>query len=85
MTDEQASKPAHPRIDLDTVRETLAYMHGDMASAPELAQVHQALGRVLDEIAAIAPNVTSQHLSTKSNVIALHGPRFVPWTAPGSR
>ncbi len=85
MSDEQGSKSAHPRIDLDTVRETLVYMRDDMASDPHLARIHQALSLALDEIATVAPSALGQQLSAASNVVPIRGPRFVPWIASGTR
>jgi hypothetical protein len=70
---------AEPRIDLNTVRETLAYMHADMDGSQRLARVHEALGRVLEEIATVEPARTGD---TASNVVELTAgwPRFVRWS-----
>lgn len=46
----KAERPAS--IDLDTVRETLSYMHDDMRSVPGLERVAAALGRAIEEIEA---------------------------------
>ena len=85
MASEQGTTSGYPRIDLGTVRETLAYIHEDMAAAPELARVHQAMGLVLAEIAALAPTATSLCLSTDAKVVPIRRARFVPWVASGSR
>jgi hypothetical protein len=70
---------AEPRIDLETVRETLAYMHADMHGSQGLAKVHEALGRVLEEIAAVEPART---MDPPSNVVELTAawPQFVRWS-----
>jgi len=70
---------AEPRIDLETVRETLAYMHADMRGSERLAKVHEALGRVLEEIAAVEP---ARKNDPPSNVVELSAawPRFVRWS-----
>lgn len=41
------------KIDLETMRETLAYMHDDTRRCPELAALSHALARTLDEIDAV--------------------------------
>ncbi len=84
MASEQGTTSGYPRIDLGTVRETLAYIHDDMAAAPELARVHRAMGLVLAEIAALAPPATSLCL-TDAKAVPIRGARFVPWVASGSR
>lgn len=76
------------RIDLETVRETLAYMHDDMRQAPELAAVASALAQAIDEIDAVsgvAPGQTNGglHHSAAQNVVAMPAVRLVPWK-PGS-
>lgn len=70
---------AEPRIDLETVRETLAYMHADTRGSERLAKVHEALGRVLEEIAAVEP---ARKVDPPSNVVELSAawPQFVRWS-----
>jgi division protein CdvB (Snf7/Vps24/ESCRT-III family) len=70
---------AEPRIDLETVRETLAYMQADMQGSQRLAKVHEALGRVLEEIAVVAP---APVIDAPSNVVEMSAdwPRFVRWS-----
>jgi len=78
MARHRLSPTAEPRIDLETVRETLAYMHADMRNSERLAKVHEALGRVLDEIAAVEHART---IDPPSNVVDLAGwPQFVRWS-----
>lgn len=43
-----------PRIDLQTVRETLCYIRDDVATEPGLANVASALVRVIREIDSVA-------------------------------
>ena len=71
-----------PRIDLETVRETLAYMHADTRRSERLTKVHEALGRVLDEIAALEVPQPEAATFSSRNVVALPAawPRFVPWS-----
>lgn len=42
-------------VDLETVRETLLYMHADCADEPRLARVAAALMDALVEIETVAP------------------------------
>ena len=75
-------RQAHPRIDLETVRETLAYMHDDMERVPGLVCVRQALGRAIAEIRALEGTPRKPG----SGPMRLPGPdaaRFVPWTPEG--
>lgn len=44
--------PWPPAIDLDTVRDTLLYMHDDMKRVPGLEKVAQAIESTLSEIEA---------------------------------
>ena len=43
-------EPWPPHIDLTTARETLAYMHDDMKSVPELAKVAESLETAIQEM-----------------------------------
>ncbi|MEZ5816094.1 MAG: hypothetical protein R3D44_03335 [Hyphomicrobiaceae bacterium] len=87
MSRERIRKGAEPQIDLETVRETLSYMQADMRSSARLARVSEALGRVLDEIAAlqsehVAPAEAEPAIIPTSQVVRLNAfrPRFVPWS-----
>ena len=80
----QSHSPAKaPRIDLDTVRETLAYMQADMRGAERLDKVREALGRVLEEIDALDERRDSLTARCRDKIVALkpNWPRFVPWSA----
>lgn len=46
------SNPWPPQIDLSTLRETLLYMHDDMARAPGLEKLRDALALALKEVDA---------------------------------
>lgn len=46
------SNPWPPQIDLTTLRETLIYMHGDMARVPGLEKLRDALAVALEEAEA---------------------------------
>ena len=48
----RAARSGHrvPRVDLQSVRVTLEYIHGDLRTVPELARVAAALGQALDEL-----------------------------------
>jgi len=48
--------PWPPVLDLATVRETIAYMHDDMARVPGLERVAGALKMAIDEIEAAERN-----------------------------
>jgi hypothetical protein len=48
-------KPWPPSIDLTTVRQTVAYMQGDMARVPGLEKIAAALAEALAEIDAVQP------------------------------
>lgn len=66
-----------PSIDLETVRETLSYMHDDMERAPELARVRNALAMALleiDRVGAARRTITAGDITRA---------RFLPW--PGRR
>jgi len=73
---------SEPRIDLDTVRETLTYLQSDMRSSPSLAHVSDALAQVIKEIAAIANRRPREMQDASSNVLPLAAfrPNFVPWS-----
>lgn len=45
-----ANTNVKPKIDLETIHETLAYMRDDVARVPELANVANALGKAIKEI-----------------------------------
>ena len=68
----------HPPIDLETIRETLVYMHSDLGRSPELSRVREALGKTLEEIDVHCPRK-----SPGARVLAFMRARFVPWT-PGA-
>jgi hypothetical protein len=53
VTQYQGNGSARPRIDLETVRETLSYMQDDMRRSPDLARVCRALEDALREIDAV--------------------------------
>lgn len=83
MGDDVPKRSAYPRIDLDTVRETLSYMRDDMATTPDLARVSQALSRAIDEIAALghrAPD-PAQRQPGDAKVVPFGRMQFVPWLA----
>ena len=65
-------QPWPPMIDLTTVRETLAYMQGDMARVPGLERVAAAMKTTLDEIDQVKPRPSP---ITNSPFAA----RFLPW------
>jgi len=46
------SNPWPPQIDLTTLRETLIYMHDDMARVPGLEKLRDALALALEETEA---------------------------------
>ena len=60
----------------------LAYMHADTRRSERLTKVHEALGRVLDEIAALEVPQPEAATFSSRNVVALPAawPRFVPWS-----
>lgn len=62
-----------PSIDLTTVRQTVHYMHGDMARVPGLEKIGAALESALKEIDAV---------QTRPSVLNLSDPvlraRFLP-------
>lgn len=65
--------PPQQRIDLATVRETIAYMHDDLAGAPELGRVRNALAMALLEI----ERAETARRALPANVTTA---RFMPWT-----
>ena len=93
MTRAKRNTSTPHRIDLETVRETLAYMNGDLAAVPELTAVSKAL---VEAIAAIdsakrsgvatgsAPHLVDSPAKAPhaSNVLALPKMKFVPWQPP---
>ncbi len=84
MSSFRSGKGAEPRIDLETVRETLQYMQADMRNSARLAGVSEALGRVLAEIDAVAGHAkTEPARSNPDSVVPFRAyhPKFVPWSA----
>jgi hypothetical protein len=80
------SRTAEPQIDLETVRETISYIHGDLEGLERFAKVRAALGVALDELAILAGTPTvAEHQPQNSGVVELdaHRPRFVPWHPGG--
>lgn len=67
----------HPRIDLATVRETLALIHDDMAGAADLAAVRAALAEAL---AAIDATAEPAPRAAGPNIAEYYGSRFEPWS-----
>lgn len=64
------------RIDLETLRETIALMRDDIAAVPEYRRIAQALQTGLDEIDRASANQPPRRR-------APHAARFVPFrTAP---
>ncbi len=84
--------PRQSLIDMETVRETLAYMHDDMTGVAGLAKVRDALARAMAEIAAHESERENQRARSSSDlepdrentaeVVAFPGfwPRFVAWS-----
>lgn len=83
MSDEGAKHPGYPRIDLETVRDTLAYIRDDMAALPELSKVAQSLTKALDEIAQLNRAAAGAHQEQQpgARVIPFSRLNFVPWMA----
>ncbi len=77
MPDLRSSRSA-AHIDLETIRETIAYMHSDLGHAPGLERVRDALGNALVEIDAHMPPKRPT-----ARIIEFMRARFVPWT-PGA-
>jgi hypothetical protein len=65
------SNPWPPQIDLSTLRETLHYMHDDMAHAPGLEKLRDALAHALAEAKAAEANARAR----PANII---NARFLP-------
>ncbi len=89
MSSGRRNIPRRHRIDLATVRETLAYMHGDMAHVPELEAVRRALGNAIAEVDAAGHAEVSaggaRHLvdvAGGTNVVGLAEMRFEKWQPP---
>ena len=82
MSRDDKRRTNEPRIDLDTVRETLAYMHHDMQRSRRLARVSDALAVVLAEIAAVEAHAAAEQPADASRVVAFPAlrPRFVAWS-----
>lgn len=84
MSRDDKRRTNEPRIDLDTVRETLAYMHHDMQRSRRLARVSDALAVVLAEIAAVEAHAAAEQPQPAdvSRVVAFPAlrPRFVAWS-----
>lgn len=53
------SRPWPPHIDLSTLRETLLYMHDDMARAPGLERLRDALAAAIAETEAVEQGATA--------------------------
>ena len=76
-----------PNIDVETVRDTIALIRGDIASSSRLSKVHEALSRALDEIAALEPVAAQpppqEHPDAGRRVVPFPGfkPQFRPWSA----
>lgn len=78
-------RTGEPQIDLDTIRETLAYMHGDLAQAPRLHKLRDMLGDVIREIETLeaAAKTASGGAPAPKRVVAFPTirPIFKPWRA----
>ncbi len=59
------------RIDLDTLRETLAYMHADTRSDTQLAGIANALEQAIAEIDKVCP-------ASNNDNETRYAPRFLP-------
>ena len=70
---------SRPRIDLATVRETLALIHDDMTGAPDLDAVRAALA---DALAAIDAEGSLANKSPGPTLADHYGSRFEPWSPP---
>ncbi|MGE0697765.1 MAG: hypothetical protein AB7O57_01585 [Hyphomicrobiaceae bacterium] len=83
MSRDGPRRNSEPRIDLETVRDTLRYMHDDMAAVPRLAAVQAALSAALREIETIeASSAGSKPVEDQPRVVAfpVARPRFVAWS-----
>lgn len=79
-----------PEIDLETVRETLEYIRGDVAGVPRLAAVGRALDKVLEEIEAadeaVGAEVRAVSIEAEPSRVVAFRPaqvRFVRWQPKG--
>ncbi len=74
-----------PHIDLETVRETLAYIHDDVRRVPALAGLAGALGAALAEIEAVADGDTVPVARAVPDLLPRL--RLIPWRPdpPGDR
>lgn len=77
------SRRVEPHIDLETIRETLAYIHSDTLTSARLAKVNEALRVALDELAALdaKPQLDQQRQGNPVVAFPSSWPRFVPWSA----
>lgn len=66
------SRPLPPHIDLSTMRETLLYMHDDMARTPGLERLRDALA------AAIAETEAAEQGARKAPMVVPFSARFLP-------
>ncbi|MEZ5856523.1 MAG: hypothetical protein R3D67_17900 [Hyphomicrobiaceae bacterium] len=94
MTRATRNNPPTHRIDLETVRETLAYMHSDMGKVPALTAVSKALAEAIAAIdsatrSSVPTGGGAPHLADRpskasraSNVVSLPKMNFVPWQPP---
>lgn len=65
------ANPWPPQIDLSTLRETLLYMHDDMARAPGLERLRDALAIAVKEAEAA-------EALARSKVTSIVNARFLP-------
>lgn len=74
-----------PEIDLDTIRETIAYIHGDLGHAPRLEKLRNMLGDALREIETLGPTgrTVSKSAALPQRVVSFPTirPIFKPWRA----
>lgn len=71
------SHPWPPEIDLATVRETIAYIEGDMRRVPGLERIADALSTALEEIETVErdrPALSSVYPRPQAPIAA----RFLP-------
>lgn len=88
MAADRKNSLAHPRIDLATVRETLAYISDDMTTVPALAGVRRALVEAIEEIRTLETvsgegQGSNQTQSKASNVTFLPAMHFEQWRPRG--
>jgi hypothetical protein len=84
LANDPSGSGRHPRIDIATVRETVALMHDDLAGTPALERVRTALGNVLREIDGTAgPAARAVRVETGGNVVRLPFLKLVRWTPGG--